>query len=93
MNNRNFPRNYSQNDIKKLMHQGQKKADYINRILDTDVHINMASECNSPLKEKPDLSLTVIEIIIMKKMKDMKYLKDMIIILIILVIVQEGRTI
>ena len=53
MNNRNFPRNYSQNDIRKLMHQGQKKADYINRILDTDVHINMASECNSPLKEKP----------------------------------------
>ena len=53
MNNRNFPRNYSQNDIRQLMHQGQKKADYINRILDTDVHINMASECNSPLEEKP----------------------------------------
>ena len=53
MNNRNFPRNYSQNDITKLMHQRQKKADYINRILDTDVHINMASECNSPLEEKP----------------------------------------
>ena len=53
MNNRNFPRNYSQNDIRQLMHQGQRKADYINRILDTDVHINMSSECNSPLEEKP----------------------------------------
>ena len=53
MNYRNFPKNYSQSDIRKLMHQGQRKADYINRILDTDVHINMASECNSPLEEKP----------------------------------------
>ena len=53
MNNRKFPRNYSQNDIRKLMYQGQRKADYINRILDTDVLINMASESNSPLEEKP----------------------------------------
>ena len=53
MNNHYFSRNYSQNDIRKLMHQGERKADYINRILDTDVHINMASECNSPLEEKP----------------------------------------
>ena len=53
MNNRKFPRNYSQNDIRKLMYQGQRKADYINRILDTDVLINIASESNSLLEEKP----------------------------------------
>ena len=53
MNIRKLPRNYSESDFIKLMRQGQKKADYINRIIDTDIHINMASECNTPLLEKP----------------------------------------
>ena len=53
MNNRNFPRNYSENDIKNLIKQGQKKADYINRIIDTDIYINMAAESNTPINEKP----------------------------------------
>lgn len=52
MNNRKFQSNYSQNDIKKLLKQGQRKADYINRIIDTDIHINMAAECNKSINEK-----------------------------------------
>ena len=53
MNHINLPRNYSKNDIKKLLRQGQRKADYINRILDIDILINMAAESNTPINEKP----------------------------------------
>ena len=52
MNNHHFSRIYSESDLNKLINDGQKKAEYINRIIDTDIHINMASESNSPLKEK-----------------------------------------
>ena len=52
MNNRSFPRNISENDIKALISQGQKKAEHINRIIDTDIVINMVSESNTPIKEK-----------------------------------------
>ena len=52
MNNHHFSRMYSESDLDKLINNGQKKAEYINRIIDTDIHINMVSESNSPLKEK-----------------------------------------
>jgi hypothetical protein len=52
MNKRKFPSNYSENDITKLLKQGQRKADYINKIIDTDIHINMTAECNMPINEK-----------------------------------------
>ena len=45
-------RNYSQGDIGKLIIQGRKKADYINKIIDDDIHLNMVSESNQPFKEK-----------------------------------------
>ena len=53
MDNHHFSRIYSESDLNKLINNGQKKAEYINRIIDTDIHINMVSESNSPLKEKP----------------------------------------
>lgn len=52
MNNHNFSRNYSENDLKNLINEKRKKADYINRIIDSDIHINMISESNLPLNEK-----------------------------------------
>jgi hypothetical protein len=52
MNNHDFPRNYSESDLNNFINQGKRKAEYINRIIDTDIHINMVSESNSPLKEK-----------------------------------------
>lgn len=48
----NLIRDYSENDIQKLINQGQKKAEYINRIIDSDIFHNMISESNFSLKEK-----------------------------------------
>ena len=45
-------RNYSQDEIGKLINESQKKVDYINRIIDSDIHFNMITESNSPLKDK-----------------------------------------
>ena len=47
-----YKRNYSQDDLLKLINERQNKALYINKALDTDIHINMTIESNSPLKEK-----------------------------------------
>lgn len=52
MSSHRFRRNYSQNDIRQLINESQKKADYINRIIDGDIHFNMMTESYSPLKEK-----------------------------------------
>ena len=51
-NIQHFPKNYSENDLKNLVNQRRRKNEYINRILDTDIHINMNSESNTPLNEK-----------------------------------------
>jgi hypothetical protein len=47
-----YKRNYSQDDLLKLINERQNKALYINKALDNDIHINMTLESNSPLKEK-----------------------------------------
>ena len=52
MNTKRFIRNYSQNDLRRLIYESEKRAQFINRIIDNDIHLRMASESNSPLKEK-----------------------------------------
>ena len=52
MNTKRFIRNYSQNDLRRLIYESVKRAQFINRIIDNDIHLRMASESNSPLKEK-----------------------------------------
>ena len=52
MNTKRFIRNYSQNDLRRLIYESEKRAQFINRIIDGDIHLRMASESNSPLKEK-----------------------------------------
>ena len=52
MNTKRFIRNYSQNDLRRLIYESEKRAQFINRIIDSDIHLRMASESNSPLKEK-----------------------------------------
>ena len=52
MNTKRFIRNYSQNDLRRLIYESEKRAQFINRIIDHDIHLHMASESNSPLKEK-----------------------------------------
>ena len=52
MSSHRIRRNYSQSDIRQLINESQKKADYINRIIDGDIHFNMMTESYSPLKEK-----------------------------------------
>ena len=52
MSSHRLRRNYSQSDIRQLINESQKKADYINRIIDGDIHVNMMTESYSPLKEK-----------------------------------------
>ena len=47
-----FSRNYSENDINNLIKEKRYNIDFLNRILDNDVHLNMISESNSPLKDK-----------------------------------------
>ena len=51
-NIQHFPKNYSENDLKNLVNQRRRKNEYINRILDTDIHVSMNSESNTPLNEK-----------------------------------------
>ena len=52
MSSNRFRRNYSQNDLRQLINESQKKAEYINRMIDSDIHFNMMTESYSPLKEK-----------------------------------------
>ena len=52
MNTKRFIRNYSQNDLRRLIYESEKRAQFINRIIDGDIHLRMDSERNSPLKEK-----------------------------------------
>ena len=52
MNTKRFIRNNSQNDLRRLIYESEKRAQFINRIIDSDIHLRMASESNSPLKEK-----------------------------------------
>ena len=52
MSSHRFRRNYSQNDLGQLINESQKKAEYINRMIDNDIHFNMMTESYSPLKEK-----------------------------------------
>ena len=52
MSSHRIRRNYSQSDIRQLINESQKRADYINRIIDGDIHFNMMTESYSPLKEK-----------------------------------------
>ena len=51
MNNK-IRKNYSQDDIGRLLNEGMQKADYINKIIDDDIHLNMTSESYQPIYEK-----------------------------------------
>lgn len=52
MFNQRFKRNYSQSDIGRLINESQKRADYINKIIDGDIHFLMMTESNTPFKER-----------------------------------------
>ena len=52
MNSKKFIRNYSKNDLRKLILESERRAKFLNRFIDDDIHLNMVSESNSPLKEK-----------------------------------------
>lgn len=52
MNNHYFARNYSESDLMRLINEGEKKRNYINRLIDTGIHINMISESNLPLEQR-----------------------------------------
>ena len=52
MNSKRFLGNYSKNDLRKLILESERRAKFLNRIIDDDIHLNMVSESNSPLKEK-----------------------------------------
>lgn len=52
MKSNRFRRNYSQSDLRRLISESQKKAEYINRLIDSDIHFHMMTESNSPLKER-----------------------------------------
>lgn len=52
MNSHRLRRNLSQGDLMKLITESQKKADYINKIIDSDIHFHMMTESYSPLKER-----------------------------------------
>ena len=52
MNYKRFLGNYSKNDLRKLILESERRAKFLNRIIDDDIHLNMVSESNSPLKEK-----------------------------------------
>ena len=52
MSHRFLQRNYSENDLKKIINARRRKADYINKILDGNVHMRMISESNSTLKDR-----------------------------------------
>lgn len=47
-----YRRNNSQVDLTKLISESQRKANYLNKILDNDVYFHMMTESNSPLKDK-----------------------------------------
>ena len=47
MKYQNFRRNYSENDLKSLINERTKKAEYINKILDNSIHTSMISESNT----------------------------------------------
>jgi hypothetical protein len=51
MNNK-IRKNYSQDDIRRLINEGMQRADYINKIIDDDIHLNMTSESYQPIYEK-----------------------------------------
>ena len=50
MKYQNFRRNYSENDLKSLINERTKKAEYINKILDNSIHTSMISESNPSSK-------------------------------------------
>ena len=52
MSHRFLQRNYSENDLKNIINEKRRKADYINKILDGNVHMRMTSESNSVLKDR-----------------------------------------
>ena len=52
MNSKRFLGNYSKNDLRKLILESERRAKFLNRIIDDDIHLNMVSESNSSLKEK-----------------------------------------
>ena len=52
MNSKRFLGNYTKNDLRKLILESESRAKFLNRIIDDDIHLNMVSESNSPLKEK-----------------------------------------
>ena len=52
MNSKRFLGNYSKNDLRKLILESERRAKFLNRIIDDDIHLNMVSESNSLLKEK-----------------------------------------
>ena len=52
MDERQLRRNYSESDINKLINNEEKKSAYINRIIDSDIYLNMVSESNTPIKER-----------------------------------------
>ena len=52
MNSHRLRRNLSQSDLMKLITESQKRADYINKIIDNDIHFHMMTESYSPLKER-----------------------------------------
>ena len=52
MNSHRLRRNLSQGDLMKLITESQKRADYINKIIDNDIHFHMMTESYSPLKER-----------------------------------------
>ena len=52
MSHRFLQRNYSENDLKNIINARRRKADYINKILDGNVHMRMISESNSTLKDR-----------------------------------------
>ena len=45
-------KNYSQDDLRKLINESQKINSLINRIINKDIYFNMVSESNRPLREK-----------------------------------------
>ena len=52
MDSHRLRRNLSQSDLMKLITESQKRADYINKITDNDIHFHMMTESYSPLKER-----------------------------------------
>lgn len=45
-------KNYSKDDLRKLINENQKKINILNKMINKDIYFNMIPESNSPLKER-----------------------------------------